>query len=219
MNSRQPQQAQIQMSFPLQLAPSMQDMLSSATLAMNEAVAARRAAGQETIHLGFGEASFPLHPLLRGALNAAAGQTGYAPVPGIAALRQAIADYLTRTRHLETTAASIAVGPGSKPLIYTLLHILEGDLLLPAPSWVSYAPHARLAGKQIIGVATDDSDHHRLTPQALDDALERARGQGADTRILIVNTPSNPTGGMFARADVEALATWCRAHGHHTDQR
>ncbi|HVB62157.1 MAG TPA: aminotransferase class I/II-fold pyridoxal phosphate-dependent enzyme [Ktedonobacteraceae bacterium] len=213
MSSKQSQQSQIQMPFPLQLAPSMQDMLSSATLAINEAVAARRAAGQKTIHLGFGEASFPLHPLLRGALNAAAEQTGYAPVPGIAALRQAIADYLTRTRHLETTAASIAVGPGSKPLIYTLLHILDGDLLLPAPSWVSYAPHARLAGKQIIGVATDDSDHHRLTPRALTDALERARGQGADARILIVNTPSNPTGGMLAREDVEALAIWCRAHG------
>lgn len=212
MNSRQPQQSQIQMTFPLQLAPSMHDMLSSATLAMNEAVAARRAAGQETIHLGFGEASFPLHSMLRAALNEAAGQTGYAPVAGIAALRRAIADYLTRTRHLETTAERIAVGPGSKPLIYALLHILEGDLLLPAPSWVSYGPHARLAGKQIIDVATDDNDHHTLTPQALTDALERARGQGADARILIVNTPSNPTGGMFAREDVEALAMWCREH-------
>lgn len=213
MNSKQPQQSQMQMSFPLPLTPAMQDMLSSATLAMNEAVAARRAAGQETIHLGFGEASFPLHPLLRGALNAAAEQTGYAPVLGIAALRQAIAGYLTRTRHLETSAASIAVGPGSKPLIYTLLHILDGDLLLPAPSWVSYAPQAQLAGKQVIGVATDESDHHRLTSQALDDALERAHGQGANARILITNTPSNPTGGMFARADVETLALWCREHG------
>jgi len=188
-------------------------MLSSATLAINEAVAARRAAGQETIHLGFGEASFPLHPLLRGALDEAAGQTGYAPVLGIAALREAIAGYLSRTRHLETTAAAIAVGPGSKPLIYALLHVLDGDLLLPAPSWVSYAPHARLAGKQVIGVATNDSDHHGLTPQALTGALSLARAQGADPRILIVNTPSNPTGGMFAQSDVEALAAWCRERG------
>jgi aspartate aminotransferase len=210
MNSKQ---SQMQTTSSLQLALSMQNLLSSATLAINEAVAARRAAGQEMIHLGFGEASFPLHPLLRVALDEAAGQTGYAPVTGIAALRQAIADYLTHTRHIETTAANIAVGPGSKPLIYALLHILNGDLLLPEPSWVSYAPHARLAGKQVISAATDERDHHRLTPRALTDALERARSQGADARILMVNSPSNPTGGMFAREDVEALATWCREHG------
>src|SRR6266704_2401513 len=87
-------------SAPLALASSLQDMASSPTLAINEAVAARRAAGRKTIHLGFGEASFPLHPLLNEALARAAKHTGYAPVLGIAPLRAAIADYLARTRNL-----------------------------------------------------------------------------------------------------------------------
>src|SRR2546428_5780632 len=197
----------------LRLASTTQTLPTSATLAMNEAVAKRRAAGRETIHLGFGEAAFPLHPLLKTALAEAATHTGYAPVLGIPALRQAIAAYLARTRGMTCSADQIVVGPGSKPLLYALLHILEGDLLLPVPSWVSYAPMAQLAGRRVIGVQTEPDDHHRLTPQALARAMAQARRDGADPRILLVNTPSNPTGGMLARADVEALALWAREAG------
>src|SRR5437763_1177277 len=200
--------AQTHASAPLALASSLQDMASSPTLAINEAVAARRAAGRKTIHLGFGEASFPLHPLLNEALARAAKHTGYAPVAVISPLRKAIAAYLERTRHPAFTPDQIIVAPGSKPLLYTLLQALEGDLLLPAPSWVSYAPHARLAGRRVITVETDPEDHHRLTPQTLANTLSYARQQGANPRILIVNTPSNPTGGMFTREDTEAIALW-----------
>ena len=205
--------AQTHTSAPLALASSLQEMASSPTLAINEAVAARRAAGRKTIHLGFGEASFPLHPLLNEALARAAKHTGYAPVAGIPSLRKAIAAYLERTRHLAFTPDQIIVAPGSKPLLYTLLQALEGDLLLPVPSWVSYAPHARLAGRRVIPVETDASDHHRLTPQALSDTLNRARFEGANPRILIINTPSNPTGSMFSREDAQAIANWSREHG------
>src|SRR6266536_3315775 len=194
----------------LRLASTTQTLPTSATLAMNEAVAKRRVAGRETIHLGFGEAAFPLHPLLKTALAEAATHTGYAPVLGIPALRQAIAAYLARTRGMTSSADQIVVGPGSKPLLYALLHILEGDVLLPVPSWVSYAPMARLAGRRVIGVQTEPNDHHRLTPQALSQAMTQARRDGANPRILLVNTPSNPTGSMFDRADVEALACWAR---------
>ncbi len=198
---------------PLRLASTAQTLPTSATLAMNEAVAKRRAAGLETIHLGFGEAAFPLHPLLKTALAEAATHTGYAPVLGIPALRRAIAAYLARTRGMTCSAEQIVVGPGSKPLLYALLHILEGDVLLPVPSWVSYAPMAQLAGRRVIGVQTEPDDHHRLTPQALAQAMVQARRDGADPRILLVNTPSNPTGGMFDRTDVEALALWAREAG------
>ncbi len=198
---------------PLQLAAAAQKLASSPTLAINEAIAERRAAGREVIHLGFGEATFPLHPLLEAALGEAANHTGYAPVLGLPALRQAIADYMARTRGLNCSSEHIVIGPGSKPLLYALLHVLEGDLLLPVPSWVSYAPQARLAGRRVITVQTDAVDHHRLTQQALSEALAQARKEGADPRILVVNTPSNPTGSMFDRADVEALASWARDAG------
>jgi aspartate aminotransferase len=197
----------------LQLTMAAQETEASATLAMNEAVAARKAAGKETIHLGFGEASFPLHPLLQSTLAEAAKETGYAPVLGIPALRKGIAEYLARTRGIITDPSYIAVGPGSKPLLYTLLHILEGDLLLPAPSWVSYAPHAKLAGRRVFAVQASASDHQSLSTQALTEALINARHDGGNPRILIVNTPSNPTGSMFDRASAEAIALWCREEG------
>jgi aspartate/methionine/tyrosine aminotransferase len=198
---------------PLSLVPESQSLTTSATLSMNEAVAKLRAEGRETIHLGFGEASFPLHPLLASALAGAAKHTGYAPVLGIPALRQAIAAYLEHKRGLTFSSDQIVVGPGSKPLLYALLQVLEGDLLLPVPSWVSYAPQARLAGRKVIGVETDPGDRHRLTPLALSQAVDQARRDGADPRILLLNTPSNPTGCMFDYADVEAIALWAREAG------
>ncbi len=198
---------------PIQLVSSAQTLATSATLSVNEAVAKRRAAGRETIHLGFGEASFPLHPLLASALAEAAKSTAYAPVLGIPELRQAISEYLARKRGLAFPSDHIIVAPGSKPLLYALLQVLEGDLLLPIPSWVSYAPQARLAGRKVIGVETDSSDRHRITPHALSQAMFHAGKNGANPRILIVNTPSNPTGSMFERADVEALALWAYEEG------
>ncbi|GHO79599.1 aspartate aminotransferase [Ktedonobacter sp. SOSP1-85] len=197
----------------LSLTSPAQTLSTSATLAMNEEVAKRRAAGRETIHLGFGEAAFPLHPLLKAALAEAATSTSYAPVFGIPALRQAIAAYLTRTREVSYCADQIVVGPGSKALLFALVQILEGDILLPIPSWVSYAPIAHLGNRRVIGVQTEPDDHHRLTPQVLSQAMTQARQDGADPRILLVNTPSNPTGSMFDLPDVEALARWAREAG------
>ena len=198
---------------PIQLVSGSQTLATSATLSVNEAVAKRRAAGRETIHLGFGEASFPLHPLLAAALSESAKSTAYAPVLGIPKLRKAIADYLARKRGLAFSSDQIIVAPGSKPLLYALLQVLEGDLLLPVPSWVSYAPQARLAGRKVIGIESDSADCHSITPHALSQAMINARSDGANPRILIVNSPSNPTGSMFARADVEAIALWAREEG------
>src|SRR5258708_27401214 len=97
---------------PLRLSSTAQTLPTSATLSMNEAVAKRRAAGREIIHVGFGDASFPLHPLLKTALADAAAHTGYAPVLGIPALRQAIAAHLTRTRGMTCSAYQIVIRPG-----------------------------------------------------------------------------------------------------------
>ena len=198
---------------PLGLSNVVAGAPVSATLRMNEAVAARRAAGQRTIHLGFGEAPFPLPMPLREELARAATRTEYAPVLGLPGLRAAIAAYLARTRGLTTSPATVIVGPGSKAALYALMRSLAGDVLLPTPSWVSYAPQARLAGKRVFPVATDSTDYHRLTREALDMSLRAARETGGDPRLLVVNTPSNPTGGMFAAADAEEIALWARGEG------
>jgi aspartate aminotransferase len=198
---------------PLRLASASRTLAPSPTLEINEAIAARRAAGRDVLHLGFGEASFPLPPKLRTALANSTTRTSYEPVVGIPMLRASIAEYLGRTRSLEISAEQVIVAPGSKPLLFALMQVLAGDVMAPAPAWVSYAPQARLAGRRMLIVETDREDAHRLTPRALDEAMAQGRQNSADPRILIVNSPSNPTGGMFTRDDVEAIADWARRNG------
>lgn len=207
------QRTQGPIADPLSVNSAFAGAPVSATLRMNEAVAARRAARQRTIHLGFGEAPFPLPIPLREELARAATRTEYAPVLGLPGLRAAIATYLARTRGLATSPATTIVGPGSKAVLYALMRALAGDVLLPTPSWVSYAPQARLAGKRIFPVTTDPADHHRLTGATLETAMRAARETGGDPRLLVVNTPSNPTGGMFATDDAEEIARWARGEG------
>src|SRR5215469_12591886 len=97
---------------PVQLAPASRALVPSPTLEINEVIAARRAAGRDVLHLGFGEASFPVPPKVRTALADSATRTSYEPVVGIPALRAAIAEYLGRTRGLEISADQVIVAPG-----------------------------------------------------------------------------------------------------------
>src|SRR5215467_5519097 len=99
---------------PLRLAPASRTLVPSPTLEINEAIAARRAAGRDVLHLGFGEASFPLPPKVRTALADSAIRTSYEPVVGIPALRAVIAEYLGRTRRLKISAEQVIIAPGSK---------------------------------------------------------------------------------------------------------
>ncbi len=99
----------------------------SATLAANEAMAARRRQGQPVLPLGFGEAGLPVHPVLRDALAAAAGANVYGPVAGHEALREAAAGYWAR-RGLPTSPGQVVAGPGSKPLLFALLLAIGGDV-------------------------------------------------------------------------------------------
>lgn len=198
-------------NVPLDLGTLAQNLPVSATLAINELLEEKvKDEKQKFLHMGFGEAFLPLHPLLKNALAESASFTRYAPVLGIPELRLAIAGFLQRTRNIEVGAHQIVVGPGCKAILFALFHIFDGDALIPAPSWVSYAPAARLAGKKVIYVQTDSQDHHRLTAENLTNAVKNAKKDGADPRILIINSPNCPTGTMFAPEDVKTIAEWAK---------
>ena len=134
-------------TMPAPLTGGRSRVTVSATLAANEALATRRLGGQQVLPLGFGEAGLPVHPALRAALTAATARSGYGPVAGIPALRAAAAGYWDR-RELPTDPDQTAAGPGSKPLLFALLLAIGTDVAVPQPSWVSYAAHASLAGRQ-----------------------------------------------------------------------
>jgi aspartate aminotransferase len=171
----------------------------SPTLAINERVQSLVAAGHDVLHLGFGEAGLPIHPLLHEALALAAGLGGYGPVAGGAAVRDSIAGYYRR-RGVETDPAQIVVAPGSKALLFALLAAIDGDLVLPQPAWVSYAAQAALVGKRVVRVPIPPECGGVPDPVALEDAVRRARADGLDPRLLLLTQPDNPTGTVASRA-------------------
>jgi aspartate aminotransferase len=182
----------------------------SPTLAANERIQAKVAAGRPIIHLAFGEAGLPLHPRLERGLAAAARRHSYPPVQGIPELRRAVAGYWSR-RRLPTDPSTVVVGPGSKPLLFALLLALPGDLVLPVPSWVSYEPQARLAGKSVIRVAIPEAAGGVPDPDLLEDALAAARRRGLRPGVLLLTIPDNPTGTVATRGLLERVLAVARS--------
>ncbi|GGL46072.1 pyridoxal phosphate-dependent aminotransferase [Planomonospora parontospora] len=181
----------------------------SATLAANEEIDRRRRAGHRVLNLAFGEAGLPVHPALRERLSAAAGQNGYGPVAGAAALREAAAGYWTR-RRLPTDPGLVVCGPGSKPLLYGLLLAIGGDIVLPVPSWVSYAAQAELAGVRSLPVPALPGGGGAPDPERVVSAVLRARAAGRDVRSLLVTLPDNPSGTLAGADVIKQLAEVAR---------
>ena len=181
----------------------------SATLAVNERLQAKRAAGEKVLHLGFGEAGLPVPPEIGAALAEAVQRNDYGPVAGSAAARRAAAGYFTR-RGLETDPSRILFGPGSKSLLFALLMALPGDVVLPRPSWVSYAAQAALAGKRVIGVDIPAEAGGVPDPEQLDRVLTSA-GSGAG--VLVLTVPDNPTGTLAGPELVKAVCEVAARHG------
>ncbi|HET9380979.1 MAG TPA: pyridoxal phosphate-dependent aminotransferase [Streptomyces sp.] len=181
----------------------------SATLAADAAMARRRAAGERILSMTSGEIGLPAHPALRERLAAAAGDNAYGPVAGSEALRAAAAGYWAR-RHLAVDPGLVVAGPGSKPLLFALMLAIGGDVVVPVPSWVSYAAQARLAGAHPVPVPTRPGEGGVPDPDRLREAVAHARAAGRDPRAVVVTVPDNPTGTVASRATVTALAAAAR---------
>ena len=200
-------------AFPPPAAPLRPagDHPVSATLAANEALAARRSQGQPVLPLAFGEAGLPAHPALRDALAAAAARNGYGPVAGLAALRSAAAGYWQR-RGLPTSPGSVVCGPGSKPLLFGLMLAAGADVAVPRPSWVSYAAQASLIGARPHFVPAAPGDGGICDPAALAAAVTAARAAGREIRSVVVTLPDNPTGRLPRPATVRAFCDVAAEH-------
>jgi aspartate aminotransferase len=183
-----------------------------ATLAINERLRALQAAGQNVVLMGLGEAGLPVLPAVADVLAAAAGgHNGYGPVTGSAAVRAAASGYLSR-RGLPTSTDQVIFGPGSKALLFAALAVLPGDVVLPRPSWVSYAAQAGLVGKHVVSVSIPRTAGGVPDPDLLDGALRAARATGADPKILVLTVPDNPTGTV---ADADVLRRVCDLADRH----
>jgi aspartate aminotransferase len=193
-------------------APASRPISQSATLAINERLASRRAAGQRTIPLGFGEAGLPVLPAVAEILAGAAGHNAYGPVAGSVRARSAAAGYFVR-RGLPTAPAQVILSPGSKAILFALLAVLPGDVVLPQPSWVTYAAQATLVGKRVVGVPIPPGAGGVPDPDLLEHALRTARADGADPRIMILTLPDNPTGTVPDNGLVQRVCAVAERHG------
>jgi len=185
------------------LSPAVRTLKPSATLAINERTARLVAQGREVFRFGFGQSPFPVPEIVVEALRRHAHEKAYLPVQGLPQLREAVAGYYRRTEQLNIGPDQVMVGPGSKELMFLLQMACEVEVLIPAPSWVSYAPQAGLFNRPVHWLATDISDDWRVTPEKL---TEACREETDRPRLLILNYPSNPTGATYDAEQLEALA-------------
>ncbi len=182
----------------------------SPTLAVNELVVKKRAAGEEILHMGFGESPFPVPPRLAEALKNNTQHKQYLPTAGLPELRQAVAGYYAEKVGVDTSKYDVLIAPGSKLIIYSLQMAVEGDLIMPVPSWVSYAPQAYMLGRSVIKLpTTQDEQGMHIDPAGLRTLIHDARKAGLNPSKILLNYPSNPTGLSIPEEELKAIAKVC----------
>jgi aspartate aminotransferase len=193
------------------IADRLSRIKPSPTIAVSTKAAELKAAGRDVIGLGAGEPDFdtPDHIKQAAADAMAAGKTKYTAVAGIIELRQAICDKFKRDNGLTYTPDQITVNCGGKQSIYNALmaSLNPGDeVIIPAPYWVSYPDITLLAEGEPVIVDCPESGNFKLTPAALENAIT------PKTKWLILNSPSNPTGAAYTRAELTALGEVLKKH-------
>jgi aspartate aminotransferase len=197
--------------FPL--ADRMKLISESITLAVSAKAAAMKKAGIDVVGFGAGEPDFDTPAFIKEAAKTALdkGQTKYTPTPCLPELREAIAKKFNTENALSYKPDQITTGAGGKHCLYmAFMAVLNpGDeVLIPSPYWVSYPEQAKLAGGVPKVVAGQESAGFKITPAQLDSAIT------PKTKILIINSPSNPGGHAYSPAELKALAEVVARHKH-----
>lgn len=195
----------------IKLSQRVQSIKPSPTLAITARAAALRAEGKDIIGLGAGEPDFdtPDHIKQAAVVALEKGQTKYTAVDGTAELKNAIIKKFSRDNGLTYEANQILVSCGGKQSFFNLAQALleSGDeVIIPAPYWVSYPDMVLLADAKPVIIIGDRDQRYKITPQQLEDAITDK------TRLFVINSPSNPTGMTYTKAELEALGEVLRKY-------
>jgi aspartate aminotransferase len=195
------------------LSDALARVAPSATVAISQKARTMAQEGRDIIALSAGEPDFDTPQHVRDAATAAmnAGKTRYTNVDGIPELKEAVAAKFRRDNGLDVTAADCFVSSGGKQIIFNamLATLNPGDeVVVPVPYWVSYPEIVRLCGAEPVFAVADASTGFKLSPEALEAAIT------PQTKWLILNTPSNPTGAAYSAAELKALAAVLLRHPH-----
>ena len=187
------------------LSDRLQRLAPSATLAMSQKSAEMKAQGIDVINMSVGEPDFNTPDPIKQAAKLAIDEnySRYSPVPGYPDLRQAIARKLERENHLHYTPAEILVSNGAKQSVCNTVMALVNDgeeVIIPAPYWVSYPQMVLLAGGKPVIVEAGFDQNFKMTPEQLEAAIT------PNTRMIILCSPSNPTGSVYSKEELQALA-------------
>ena len=188
-----------------QLSNRLQRLAPSATLAMSQKSSEMKAQGIDVINMSVGEPDFntPDHIKQEAKIAIDENYSKYSPVPGYPFLRQAIARKLERENHLHYTPEEILVSNGAKQSVCNTVMALVNDgeeVIIPAPYWVSYPQMVLLAGGKPVIVEAGFDQNFKMTPEQLEAAIT------PKTRMLILCSPSNPTGSVYNKEELKALA-------------
>ena len=194
-----------------QLSNRLQRLAPSATLAMSQKSSEMKAQGIDVINMSVGEPDFNTPDHIKQAAKLAIDEnySRYSPVPGYPDLRQAIARKLERENHLHYTPAEILVSNGAKQSVCNTVMALVDDgeeVIIPAPYWVSYPQMVLLAGGKPVIVEAGFEQNFKMTPEQLEAAIT------PKTRMIILCSPSNPTGSVYSKNELQALANVILKH-------
>ncbi len=189
----------------MELAKRMSKVKPSPTLAVDAKAKAMKAQGIDVVGFGAGEPDFDTPENIKAAAAKALndGMTKYTPASGTMELKEAVCEKFKRDNGIEYTPAEILVSCGAKHSLYNIFQALlsEGDeVIVPAPFWVSYPDMAYLAGAEPVIIYTTEDNGFKITPEQLKKAIT------PKTKILVLNSPSNPTGASYGREDLASLA-------------
>ncbi len=188
-----------------QLSDRLNRLQPSATLAMSQKSSELKARGVDVINMSVGEPDFNTPDSIKAAAKQAVedNYSRYSPVPGYPALREAIVDKLKRENQLDYAPAQILCSNGAKQSVCNAILALVNDgdeVIIPAPYWVSYPQMVILAGGVPVFVEANIEQNFKMTPQQLESAIT------PKTKVLILCSPSNPTGAVYSKEELHELA-------------
>ncbi len=163
----------------------------SATLAINEESNRLKKEGKKIYKFGFGQSPFPVPESIVLALRNNANKNTYLPMQGLEELRLAIADHLNKNNNNNFSADDIVIGPGTKELMFLTQIAFGGEILLPAPSWVSYQPQALIAKNKVHWIQTTKNSNWFPTAEQLENKIKSIKNKNL---LLFINSPNNPSG-------------------------
>ncbi|RAS74110.1 pyridoxal phosphate-dependent aminotransferase [Priestia endophytica] len=193
------------------LANRVSSLTPSATLAITAKARELREEGYDVIGLGAGEPDFNTpHNILEQAKKAMEqGYTKYTPSGGLLSLKKAVSAKFERDQNLHYDASEIIICIGAKHALYTLFQAVlnEGDeVLIPTPYWVSYPEQVKLAGGAPVFIKTYEENEFKITISSLQEAVT------SNTKAIVLNSPSNPTGMIYTREELEMIGKFCVQH-------